>query len=168
MNDRLDDIMLYWLPNAGPGYARLYWESAQAVKQGGLVFPPMPIPAGISMFPGEQVRLSRRWAEARFAHLVHFNTLQRGGQFAALEQPSLFVEEIRATFTRRRSRIDAQQTGQHRPPLNVGRPVEPGLLFPAENGRSRLPVRFKFFLPHESSSLALGHQNGLKDLLVTS
>jgi len=61
-------------------------------------FAPMQIPAGISMFPGEQVRLSRRWAEPRFANLVHFNTLDRGGHFAALEQPDLFVDELRASF----------------------------------------------------------------------
>jgi len=58
------------------------------------------MPTGISMFPGEQMRLSRRWAEPRFANLVHFNTLERGGHFAALEQPALFVEELRATFAK--------------------------------------------------------------------
>ena len=100
MDEMLDDIMLYWLPNTGPSAARLYWESAQAMKQGGMAFPPMPMPTGISMFPGEQMRLSRRWAEPRFANLVHFNTLDRGGHFAALEQPALFVEEIRATFAK--------------------------------------------------------------------
>ncbi|MFY0580742.1 hypothetical protein ACN28S_46625 [Cystobacter fuscus] len=98
LDDMLDDIMLYWLPNAGPSSARLYWESAQAMKQGGPPSMPMPTPAGISMFPGEQIRVSRRWAESRFARLVHFNELERGGHFAALEQPALFVEEVRATF----------------------------------------------------------------------
>ncbi|EPX58268.1 Epoxide hydrolase [Cystobacter fuscus DSM 2262] len=99
LDEMLDDIMLYWLPNAGPSSARLYWESAQAMKQGGMPTMPMPTPAGISMFPGEQVRLSRRWAEPRFANLVHFNELERGGHFAALEQPAAFVEEVRATFS---------------------------------------------------------------------
>lgn len=102
LDEMLDDIMLYWLPNAGPSAARLYWESAQAMQQGGMNFPPMPMPAGISMFPGEQVRLSRRWAEPRFANLLHFNTLERGGHFAALEQPTLFVDELRATFAQLR------------------------------------------------------------------
>ena len=96
----IDDIMLYWIPNAGPSSARLYWESAQAMKQNSMAFPPMPMPTGISMFPGEQVRLSRRWAEARFANLVHFNEPERGGHFAALEQPALFVEDVRATFAK--------------------------------------------------------------------
>ncbi len=61
-------------------------------------FAPMPTPTGISMFPGEQLRLSRRWAETRFSKLVHFNELSRGGHFAALEQPDLFVNEVRETF----------------------------------------------------------------------
>ena len=58
----------------------------------------MPTPTGISMFPGEQLRLSRRWAERRFSKLVHFNELDRGGHFAALERPGPFVDEVRATF----------------------------------------------------------------------
>lgn len=94
----LDDIMLYWLPNAGPSSARLYWEAAQAMRRGGFPMAPMAIPAGISMFPGEQLRLSRRWAEARFARLVHFGEPERGGHFAALEQPARFTEEVRRTF----------------------------------------------------------------------
>lgn len=95
----LDDIMLYWIPNAGPSSARIYWEMGQAMKAGGMQSAPMQTPTGISMFPGEQLRLSRRWAEARFSNLIHFNELTRGGHFAALEQPTAFVEELRATFS---------------------------------------------------------------------
>ena len=94
----LDDIMLYWLPNTGASSARLYWEGMQAMMKGGMPQAPMPTPTGISMFPGEQVRLSRRWAEPRFSQLVHFNELDKGGHFAALEQPALFADEVRATF----------------------------------------------------------------------
>lgn len=94
----LDDIMLYWLPNTGASSARLYWEAMQAMKAGGMPQMPMQTPAGISMFPGEQIRLSRRWAERRFAKLVHFNELERGGHFAAMEQPVAFADEVRATF----------------------------------------------------------------------
>ena len=94
----LDDIMLYWLPNTGASSARLYWEGMQAMKAGGMPRTPMPTPTGISMFPGEQLRLSRRWAERRFAKLVHFNELDQGGHFAALEQPTAFADEVRATF----------------------------------------------------------------------
>jgi pimeloyl-ACP methyl ester carboxylesterase len=94
----IDDIMLYWLPNTGASSARLYWEAMQAMRQGGMPDAPMRTPAGISMFPGEQIRLSQRWAERRFANLVHFNELERGGHFAAMEQPALLVDEIRATL----------------------------------------------------------------------
>ena len=94
----LDDIMLYWLPNTGASSARLYWEATQEMMKGGMPSTPMLMPTGVSMFPGEQLRLSRRWAERRFANLVHFNELERGGHFAALEQPKLFVEEVRSTF----------------------------------------------------------------------
>ena len=98
LDQMIDDIMLYWLPNTGASSARLYWEGMQEMLKGGMPSSPMPTPTGISMFPGEQMRLSRRWAERRFANLVHFNELDRGGHFAALEQPALFVDEIRTTF----------------------------------------------------------------------
>lgn len=94
----IDNIMLYWLPNTGASSARLYWEMMQAMRHGGMPDAPMATPTGISMFPGEQMRLSKRWAERRFSKLVHFNELERGGHFAAMEQPALFVDEIRATF----------------------------------------------------------------------
>ena len=94
----IDDIMLYWLPNTGASSARLYWETMQAMRHGGMPSAPMATPAGISMFPGEQLRLSKRWAERRFASLVHFNEPTRGGHFAAMEQPAVFVDELRATF----------------------------------------------------------------------
>lgn len=94
----IDDIMMYWLPNTGASSARLYWEAMQSMRHGGGAGATMSVPAGISMFPGEQIRLSRRWAEQRFAKLMHFNELERGGHFAAMEQPALLVDEIRATF----------------------------------------------------------------------
>ncbi|WP_010219494.1 epoxide hydrolase family protein [Sphingomonas sp. PAMC 26621] len=94
----LDDIMLYWLPNTGASSARFYWEAMREMMAGGMPQMRMQTPTGISMFPGEQVRLSRRWAESRFATLLHFNEPARGGHFAALEQPSLFVGELRMTF----------------------------------------------------------------------
>jgi epoxide hydrolase len=98
LDEMLDDIMLYWLPNAGASSARLYWEGMQAMRSGGMPSVPMKTPTGISMFPGEQLRLSRRWAERRFDKLVYFNELDRGGHFAALEQPKLFIDEVRQTF----------------------------------------------------------------------
>ena len=98
LDEMIDDIMLYWLPNAGPSSARLYWEAMREMMSGGGSFLPLSTPTGISMFPGEQVRLSRRWAESRFSSLIHFKELDRGGHFAALEQPALFVDEVRETF----------------------------------------------------------------------
>ncbi|MBV6785192.1 epoxide hydrolase [Xanthomonas campestris pv. uppalii] len=93
----IDDIMLYWLPNAGPSSVRFYWEAAQ---EAGTAMPmhPMPTPTGISMFPGEQVRISRRWAKRRFADLRFFAEAERGGHFAAMENPPAFVDHLRDTF----------------------------------------------------------------------
>ena len=100
-DEMLDDIMLYWLPNAGAASARLYWEGRTSMSRP----PPEPMrtPAAISMFPKELVRISRRWAETRFSNLVPFNELEKGGHFAALEQPALFAEEVRAGFRKLRA-----------------------------------------------------------------
>ncbi|WP_420607335.1 epoxide hydrolase family protein [Novosphingopyxis sp.] len=97
-DEMLDDIMLYWLPNAGPSSVRLYWEAMRSMMKGGMPTQPMSTPTAISMFPGEQGGISRRWAERRFANLVHFNEVDRGGHFAAMEQPELFVTELRSAF----------------------------------------------------------------------
>ena len=67
----IDDVMLYWLTNAGPSSAHFYWEAAQEMAQG-MPNAPVPLPPGISMFPGEQVRLSRRWTETCLADLRYF------------------------------------------------------------------------------------------------
>lgn len=98
LDDMIDDIMLYWLPNAAASSARLYWETAQEKPRPVTIEEPMPVPTGISMFPGEKARISEQWAAQRFAKLVHFNELSKGGHFAAWEQPALFVEELRSTF----------------------------------------------------------------------
>lgn len=98
LDEMLDDITLYWLTNTGASSARLYWE---AMSPGADEGPSgaLQMPTGISMFPKEQVRLSRRWAESRFSDLIHFDELDAGGHFAALEQPAVFVEQLRACFT---------------------------------------------------------------------
>jgi epoxide hydrolase len=70
----------------------------QEMMQGGMSQQAMEVPTGISMFSGEQVCISQRWAQRHFTKLIHYNKLQRGGYFAALEQPQLFVDELRATF----------------------------------------------------------------------
>jgi len=92
-DEMLDNIMLYWLPGNGASSARLYWESLD-------VFAParLELPVGISIYPREIFRPSRRWAERYFSNIIHWNELDRGGHFAAWEQPRLYVEEIRACF----------------------------------------------------------------------
>ena len=91
--EMLDNIMLYWLGGAGASAARLYWESYTRRSSA-----PVPVPAGCSIFPKEIYRPSRRWAEPLFTDLRYWNEPARGGHFAALEQPSLFVDEVRAAF----------------------------------------------------------------------
>ncbi len=90
-DELLDNVMFYWLGNAAGSSARLYWESFRTPS-----FAPIDIPVGCSIFPKEIFRCSRRWAEKRFSQLVYFNTLDRGGHFAAFEQPDTYVQEIRA------------------------------------------------------------------------
>jgi pimeloyl-ACP methyl ester carboxylesterase len=97
-DEMLDDIMLYWLPNAAAASARLYWESFKKFN-----YEPVRIPVGCSIFPKDILRVSRRWAEKRYPNLVYWNRLDRGGHFAAFEQPDLFVKELRACFGKMRA-----------------------------------------------------------------
>ncbi|MGO9911766.1 MAG: epoxide hydrolase family protein [Acidimicrobiales bacterium] len=92
-DELLDNVMLYWLPAAGASSARIYWESFNKGNTD-----PVSVPAGCSIFPKEIVRISQRWAEGRFTDLRYWNELDRGGHFAALEQPDLFVGELRSFF----------------------------------------------------------------------
>ena len=96
----LDTVMLYWLPGTGASAARLYWESIRQVNRWitGAVDDPVAVPTGCSIFPRELQRPSRRWAARRFVDIRHWNELDRGGHFAALEQPKLFVDEVRSFF----------------------------------------------------------------------
>jgi len=96
----LDTVMLYWLPGTGASAARLYWESIRQVNRWitGAVDDPVAVPTGCSIFPKELQRPSRRWAARRFVDIRHWSELDRGGHFAALEQPELFVDEVRSFF----------------------------------------------------------------------
>jgi pimeloyl-ACP methyl ester carboxylesterase len=93
-DDILDNITLYWLTNTAVSSARLYWESKLAF------FAPkhVAIPTAISVFPDEIYAAPRSWTERAYPKLIHFNTLPKGGHFAAWEQPGLFVAEVRASF----------------------------------------------------------------------
>ena len=93
-DEMLDNVMVYWLNAAGASSARLYWESFGGATQGGAITTPM----GGSIFPKEVFLTSRRWAEARYNNIVHWNELDRGGHFAAFEQPETFVAELRDCF----------------------------------------------------------------------
>jgi epoxide hydrolase len=96
----LDMVMLYRLPRTGASSARLYWESIRRVNEwiSGSVTETVDVPTACSVFPGELQRPSRRWAERRFTDVRYWNEPPRGGHFAALEQPELFVSEVRAAF----------------------------------------------------------------------
>jgi pimeloyl-ACP methyl ester carboxylesterase len=93
-DDLLDNIMLYWLPGTGASSARLYWESMASAFSG----LPSTLATGCSIFAKEIFRPSRRWVERCYPNIVYWNEIERGGHFAALEQPELFVQEIRACF----------------------------------------------------------------------
>jgi pimeloyl-ACP methyl ester carboxylesterase len=89
----LDNVMLYWLPNAGATSARMYWESF-AERELGTV----EVPTAVAMFPKEIFPASERWVRHRFPNLRSYREVARGGHFAALEVPDLFAEELRAAF----------------------------------------------------------------------
>ena len=92
-DELLDNVMLYWLTRSGASSARLYWESFGNRNDGEI-----STPTGCSIFPKELFTCSRRWAERRFTNIIYWNELDRGGHFAAFEQPELFVNELRDCF----------------------------------------------------------------------
>jgi pimeloyl-ACP methyl ester carboxylesterase len=98
----LDNITLYWLTGTGTSAARSYWESygadAPAAAAAGTTPPEVRIPVGFTTFPGEIWRTPRSWAEKAYPTLSYFNEADRGGHFAAWEEPELFATEIRAAF----------------------------------------------------------------------
>ena len=93
-DDVLDNITLYWLTNTAVSSARLYWESKLAF------FAPknVAIPVAVSAFPDELYQAPRSWTERAYPKLIYYNKLDKGGHFAAWEQPELFAAEIRAAF----------------------------------------------------------------------
>jgi pimeloyl-ACP methyl ester carboxylesterase len=94
-DDILDNITLYWLTNTGVSSGRLYWEN----KADFFDAKPISIPFAISVFPGELYQAPHSWAKRAYPHnLIHYNRLDRGGHFAAWEQPQLFADEMRSSF----------------------------------------------------------------------
>jgi pimeloyl-ACP methyl ester carboxylesterase len=99
----LDNITLYWLTGTGASAARLYWEGGQAAARAAGQGPAeVKLPVGFTTFPGEIFRAPRSWVEKLYPHVVYFNEVDRGGHFAAWEEPQLFSAEIRAGFRRLR------------------------------------------------------------------
>ncbi|HEX5691625.1 MAG TPA: epoxide hydrolase [Roseiflexaceae bacterium] len=90
----LDNITLYWLTNTGVSASRLYWE----YKGGFFNAKGVAIPVAVSVFPGEQYEAPRSWTERAYPRLIYYHRAEKGGHFAAWEQPQLFSEEIRAAF----------------------------------------------------------------------
>ena len=98
-DDVLDDFTLYWLTNTGVSAARFYWESHFSLYNAADV----SIPAAVSVFPGENYQAPRSWTERAYSKLIYFNEVDKGGHFAAWEQPQLFASEVRAAFRSLRS-----------------------------------------------------------------
>ncbi|HEX2588140.1 MAG TPA: epoxide hydrolase [Gaiellales bacterium] len=96
----LDNITLYWLTGTGASAARSYWEAygADAPSAGQKPLPASTIPFAFTTFPGEIWRTPRSWVEASYPNVVYFNEVDRGGHFAAWEEPQLLSEEVRAAF----------------------------------------------------------------------
>ena len=97
----LDNITLYWLTGTGASAARSYWENGQAAAHAaasGQAPPPVSVPVGFTTFPGEIWQSPRSWVEAGYPNVTYFHKAERGGHFAAWEEPELFSEEVRAAF----------------------------------------------------------------------
>jgi pimeloyl-ACP methyl ester carboxylesterase len=95
----LDNITLYWLTGTGAPAAREYWEIGRAqARAAGQAPPQVKLPVGFTTFPGEIFRAPRSWAEKSYPSLAYFHEADRGGHFAAWEEPQLFSEEVRAAF----------------------------------------------------------------------
>jgi len=102
-DDVLDNVTLYWLTNTAISSARLYWDTARASSAGFFDARGVKIPVAVSVFPDEIYAAPQSWAERAYPKLIHYNKLDKGGHFAAWEQPQLFVEEMRASFKSLRS-----------------------------------------------------------------
>ncbi len=97
-DDVLDNITLYWLTNTAISSARLYWDNVHPPTGGFFDVRGIRIPVAVSAYPDEIYQAPRSWAEKAYPKLIHYNTLPKGGHFAAWEQPASFVSEMRASF----------------------------------------------------------------------
>jgi pimeloyl-ACP methyl ester carboxylesterase len=100
----LDNITLYWLTGTGASAARWYWEFGQFLAAtAGQAPPPVQVPVGFTAFPGELWNAPRSWAETAYPGIGYFHEADRGGHFAAWEEPEVFVDEVRAAFRESRA-----------------------------------------------------------------
>ena len=108
-DDILDNITLYWVTNTAISSARLYWNTAQVSTAG--FFDPrgVKLPVAVTVFPDEIYAAPRSWAERAYSNLIHFSKLDKGGHFAAWEQPEIFVREMREGFRSLRSTAQAER-----------------------------------------------------------
>jgi pimeloyl-ACP methyl ester carboxylesterase len=98
-DEMLDDITLYWLTNSATSASQLYWENnnnnfnvvEQRTRE-------IKVPVGVTVFPGEIYQAPQSWARKAYPKLAYFNRVDKGGHFAAWEEPQLFAEEVRAAF----------------------------------------------------------------------
>ena len=100
-DDVLDDITLYWLTNSATSAARLYWENGargSVISAAGQKTAEISLPVAITVFPEDVYRAPETWARRAYRNLIYFHEVDKGGHFAACEQPQLFSEEIRAAF----------------------------------------------------------------------
>ena len=98
----VDNITLYWLTGTGASAARWYWETGRflaAAHAAGQAPPPVSVPVGFTTFPDELFAAPRSWVETVYPNLAYFNEVDKGGHFAAWEEPQLFTKEIRAAFS---------------------------------------------------------------------
>ncbi|MEJ2867083.1 epoxide hydrolase family protein [Actinomycetospora sp. OC33-EN08] len=89
----LDNVAVYWFGASGASSARFYWENAQIQRR-----EPVTVPSAVSLFPAEMAKMPRSWVEARYTDLRRWSVLDRGGHFASLEVPELFVDELQESF----------------------------------------------------------------------
>ena len=154
----LDDITLYWLTNSAISSAQLYWENnnnnfsspAQRTTE-------IKLPVAVTVFPGEIYRAPKSWTERAYPSLVYFNEVDKGGHFAAWEEPQLFAQELRAAFRSvRYGEGDEHENRDHLRIASVACPVEldqrrPGRLKPEATKEDTMTIRpFKVSTPEQS------------------
>jgi pimeloyl-ACP methyl ester carboxylesterase len=113
-DEMLDDLTLYWVTNTGTSSSRSYWDAAQLGGGPFNAFDIKTVPVAVTIFPGEIYRAPRSWAEQAFHKLVYLNEVDKGGHFAAWEEPELFATEVRAAFRSLRAAAPAAGTSETR------------------------------------------------------